>query len=170
MKICIDFWTSQACTINLFRGGFNLGKALRRLHITFFTSRMDEHDRVSDWVLIPDEHEYLFRITQRQTGSERDVIVHLTDAYSYSLAEFYARPKKLKAGSFVVIGMPHANAGTCVIEKAKEHRIGIGHIGKFMGALNSRNIWEYMNMEERKEEEEKKRRREEMAEGSQLSF
>ena len=108
---------------------------------------------------IVNEHEYLFRIRRTLSGSESDVIVHLTDAYRYGLAEFFARPKQLRAGSYVVIGMPHADADSEVIEKAKKHRIGIGHIGKFMGALNSTKIWEYMTTDERRQKEGEQRRR-----------
>ena len=137
-----------------------MGKALRREHITFFTARMDEHDRVSNWLVIENQDEHLFRIRRTLPGSESEVIVHLTDAYRYGLAEFFARPSQLGAGSYVVMGMPHADADLEVIEKAKEHRIGIGHIRKFMGALNSKNIWEYMTPDERRRKEEEQRRRE----------
>ena len=130
-----------------------MGKALRPEHIAFFTSRMDEHDQVNNWMLIENQHEYLFRIRRTLNGTESDVIVHLTDAYHYGLAEFFARPNELQAGSYVVIGMPHANVGSEVIERAKGHRIGIGHIGKFMGALNYKNVWEYMTPDERRQKE-----------------
>ncbi len=136
-----------------------MGKALRPEHITFFTARINEHNRVKNWVVIADDHEYLFGIRRTLSGSESDVVVHLTDAYRYGLAEFFARPNQLRASSYVVIGMPHADADPEVIEKAKEHRIGIGHIGKFMGALNSKNIWEYMTPEERSQKEEERLRR-----------
>ena len=126
-----------------------MGKTLRPEHIAFFTARMNEHNLVSSWVVIDNPHEYLFRIRRILHGSESDVIVHLTDAYRYGSAEFIARPEQLKAGSYVVIGMPHADADPELIEKAKEHRIGIGDIGKFMGALNYEKIWEYMTPDER---------------------
>ena len=132
-----------------------MGKALRPEHISFFTARMNEHSRVKSCVLMPNQHEYLFRITRTRFQAEGEVIVHLTDAYRYGLAEFYARPSELKGGSFVVIGMPHADAASEVIEKAKEDQIGIGHIGKFMGALNVHNVWEYLTPEERRKEEGK---------------
>ena len=119
-----------------------MGKSLRSEHISFFTARMEEHSRVSKWEVIANKHEYLFKIRRRLSGSENDVIVHLTDAYRYGLAEFFARPNQLRTGSYVVIGMPHASADPDVIEEASEHHIGIGHIGKFMGALNSKRIWE----------------------------
>ena len=137
-----------------------MGRALRPEHIAFFTTRMDEHDRVSSWVPVEDRHEYLFRIRRKLSRSESDVIVHLTDAYRYGLAEFFARPDQLRAGSYVVIGMPHADTTSEVIEKAKKYRIGIGNIGKFMGALNHKKIWEYLSPDERRWEEEEQRRRE----------
>ena len=125
-----------------------MGKALRPEHIGFFTARMDDHTEVTDWELIPNQHEYLFNIRRNPLRALSDVTVHLTDTYRYGLAEFYARPKEITAGSYVVIGMPHAAADPEVIDTAREHRIGIGHIGKFMGALNYKNIWEYMTKEE----------------------
>lgn len=135
-----------------------MGKALRPEHIDFFTKRMDEHDLVINCVPIADEYECLFKIRRSLSESESDVIVHLTDAYRYGLAEFYARPKQLCAGSYVVIGMPHADAYGDVIEAAKKERIGIGHIGKFMGALNKKYIWNYMTREEREQKAEEQRR------------
>ena len=135
-----------------------MGKALRQAYIAFFTDRMDEHNLVSNWEPIPNKHEYLFKIKRILSGSQSDVIVHLTDAYSYSFAEFYARPNKLQAGSYVVIGMPHANADAKVIEAAKIERIGIGHVRKFMGALNHKNIWEYISPDERWRKEDEQRR------------
>ena len=138
-----------------------MGKALRPEHIGFFTARMDEHDQVRSWGLIANKYEYLFRIIRTTPGSESDVIVHLTDAYCYGLAEFYARPKQLRTGSYVVIGMPHASADPEVIEAARSHSIGIGHIRKFMGALTYRRIWEYTTADER-------RWREQQDEGSEL--
>lgn len=137
-----------------------MGKALRPEHIAFFTTRMDEHHLVINWVPMDYAHEYLFRIRRKLAGRESDVMVHLTDAYRYGLAEFFARPDQLRAGSYVVIGMPHADADDEVIEIAKKERIGIGHIDKFMGALNYRKIWEYMTPEERQQEEEERRRKE----------
>ena len=147
-----------------------MGKALRPEHITFFTARMNEHSRVSNWEPISNQHEYLFRIRRTLSGAKTDVIVHLTDAYRYGLAEFYARPNELRAGSYVVIGMPHADADLEAIETAKEHQIGIGDIGRFMGALNHKKIWEYMTPEERRLKEEEQRRGKTKASGRNLSL
>ena len=117
-----------------------MGKALRREHISFFTSRMEEHSRVIKWEPIPNQHEFLFKIRRTLSGTQSDVIVHLTDAYRYGLAEWFVRPDQLRAGSFVVMGMPHADFDSDVVEEAKKDHIGVGHIGKFMGALNQRKM------------------------------
>ena len=132
-----------------------MGKVLRPEHLGFFAARMNQHSRVINWVPIQNEHEYLFRITRKLRGMESDVTVHLTDAFLYSLGEFLARPNELGTGSYVVIGMPHASAASDVIEVARRERIGIGHIGKFMGALNYKNIWEYVSPEERRQREQR---------------
>ncbi len=136
-----------------------MGKALRQEHIEFFTARMNHYDRVINWEPIASQDEYLFKVTRTLSGSKSDVVVHLTDAYRYGRAEFYARPGQLRAGSYVVIGMPHADAATEVIETAKLAHIGIGHIGKFMGALNHKNIWEYISPDERRQKEAEQQRR-----------
>ena len=127
-----------------------MGKSLRPEHLEFFVDRMNDHNLVVSCSVIPDPDEYLFRILRKVGSSQSAVVVHLTDSYRYGLAEFYSRPAKLKGGSFVVLGMPHAGTVNDVIESAREDRIGVGHIGKFMGALNHRKVWEYLTPEERK--------------------
>ena len=137
-----------------------MGKVLLQQHLNFFTSRMNEHNLVVRWQPVIDEHEYIFKIRRTLSGTESDLFVHLTDAYSYGLADFLTRPSQLRKGSFVIIGMPHASVAFEVIEQAREHRIGVGYIGKFMGALNFRSIWEYTTAEERKWREDEKSRTE----------
>ena len=145
-----------------------MGKSLLPVHIRFFTERMDEHDLVIRWEPIDDEQEYLFRIRRRLSGVEDDIIVHLTDAYRYGLAEFYARPNQLQAGSYVVIGMLQASAAYEVVEKVNEAQIGVGHTKDFMGALNLKNVWEYVSPEERRRRAEEHRQSESEASGQAM--
>ena len=146
-----------------------MGKSLLPVHLRFFTERMDEHDLVIRWELIDDEQEYLFRIRRSLSGTQDEIIVHLTDAYRYGLAEFYARPNQLRAGSYVVIAILHASAAYEVTEKANEARIGIGYTKDFMGALNYRNVWEYVSPEERRRRAEEQRQSESEAQGRDKS-
>jgi hypothetical protein len=108
---------------------------------------MNEHNRVDTWEPLDNDEVYLYLV--RRTMGLPDVRVHLSDAYEYTRAEYLARPAEMtKRNSFVVLGLPHATTprGTLVAE-AGEDGVGIGDIGKFMGALNSRRVWEYQTPE-----------------------
>jgi hypothetical protein len=110
---------------------------------------MIEHTCVERWEPLDNAVEYLYLI-ERKRGLP-DVRVHLSDAYEYSRGEYLARPEEVAGGNvFVVLGDPHASGpSAALVAEARKDRVGIGHIGKFMGALNSRNVWEYEAPEER---------------------
>ena len=117
---------------------------------------MNEHSRVASWEPLDNQDEYLYRIIRTQGLPE--VIVHLTDAYR-SHAEYLARPAQvMQPNSFIVLGLPHAyDASPALVAEAKSDRVGIGKIGKFMGALNSRDVSAYESPEERRERQTRER-------------
>jgi hypothetical protein len=134
-----------------------LGKNLRPEHLTFFRTRMEEHDRVMSVETIASQLEYLYIV--HRTSRLPDVSVHLTDVYEYSELDYVARPKELKRNSFIVIALPHAHDVTeALVERAQSDRIGIGKIGKFMGALSKRDVWDYETPQEREDRERRARR------------
>ena len=135
-----------------------MGKSLHTTHINFFASRMNDHDLVVSWAAIPDADEYLFRVKRKLNGSVSSVVVHLTDAYRYGLADFHSRHKRIKRGSFVVLAMPHAAVNLETVDLARDHGVGVGFVKKFMGALNYREIWKYEGPEERRERDEQEAR------------
>jgi hypothetical protein len=103
------------------------------------------------WEPLDNYDEYLYRIIRTQ-GPE--VRVHLSDAYDYSRAEYLARPAEVLRDSFIVLGLPHAHDATpTLIAEARSDGVGIGKIGKFMGALNSRDVSAYETLEERRARE-----------------
>jgi hypothetical protein len=110
---------------------------------------MNDHSCVASWEPIDNDSDYLYLI--KRTRGLPDVRVHLSDAYDYSRAEYLARPAEVtKRNSFIVLGDPHASGpSAALVAEAREGGIGIGDIRKFMGALNSRNVWEYKAPEER---------------------
>ncbi len=110
---------------------------------------MNEHSCVASWEPLDNDEEYLYLI--KRTRGLPDVRVHLSDAYEYSRGEYLARPAEvMKRNSFVVLGDPNAYAPSgALVAEARKDGIGIGHIRKFMGALNSRDVWEYEAPEER---------------------
>lgn len=133
-----------------------MGKNLRPEHLNFFYNRMAEHDRVSSFDPLPSEGDYLYVI--HRTKGWPDVTVHLSDAYDYSFAEYIGRPDQLKRNSFAVIALPHAHsAAAAVVDNARDDGIGVGNIGKFMGALNYEKVWTYLTPDERKERDNAER-------------
>lgn len=57
-----------------------------------------------------------------------------------------------------MLGLPHAyEPSTALIIEARREGLGIGMIGKFMGTLNSHDVWEYETPEERREREQQSR-------------
>jgi hypothetical protein len=119
---------------------------------------MTEHSCVEGWEPLDNDAEYLYLITR--TRGLPDVRVHLSDAYEYTRAEYLARPAEVTApNSFVVLGLPEAyEPSEALIGEARTEGLGIGKIGKFMGALNSRDVSEYETPEERQDRERGSRR------------
>jgi hypothetical protein len=72
-----------------------------------------------------------------------------SDAYHYDVADFLSRPKQIRRGDFIVIARPEADFDPSLVAIARKEFIGIGKFGKFKGALNFTNVWEYLSSEER---------------------
>ena len=135
-----------------------MGRSLRPEHLAFFRSRMSEHDLVEAYEPLDNEDEYIY-LVKRRRGLPA-VRVHLSDAYEYTRAEFLARPDEVtQRNSFVILGLPHALDPVHLIAEARAQGVGIGKIGKFMGALNSRDVWTYETPEEKRDHERKGRGR-----------
>jgi hypothetical protein len=118
-----------------------MGKDLHYLIIKFFKERMDDHSKVEDYEQIKDDNDILYRIVRG--GQLPDLTVQLSDSYRYTLHDYYSRPSVLCEGDFILIARPESKFDNEIIEVAKQDRIGIGKIGKFLGALNYKEIWSY---------------------------
>jgi hypothetical protein len=101
---------------------------------------MSDHSKVLSCTMLDVDDEYLFLI--KRSGGLSDVIVHYSDTYEYSRATFQTRPPKVGRNSFVLV-VPHAPESDLTVYEARKLGIGIGKIGKLMGALNSEKVWEY---------------------------
>jgi hypothetical protein len=109
---------------------------------------MDSHSCVASYTRLAVDEEFLYRI-QRKSGLP-PVVVHLSDAYEYGLAEYLARPRQIGEGDFIIIARPEARAvAHSVIQSGRDDKIGIGKIGKLMGALNSHTVWTYVPPEDK---------------------
>ena len=118
--------------------------------VTFFLARMGEHNRVASYRQI-EADECLFELS-RNDGLP-NVTVHLSNAYEYTDGEYIARPSQIGRGDFVLIARPEAiwndDVPMQIVETARGDGIGIGKIGKLMGALNFAEIWKFRTRGER---------------------
>lgn len=119
-----------------------MGKNLHHQNLGFFCARMEDHTAVSNYKVIYSDEHYLFDV-ELVSGSSINVL--LTDAYHFSIADVLSMPQDV---DYVVV-VPHANYSGDAERILKAKRVGIGHIGKFMGAINFSEPWEYRTREER---------------------
>jgi len=118
-----------------------MGKDLHYLVIKFFEERMSQHSKVRSFTEIQDDNDILYRI--ERAGDLPDLTVHLSDAYRYTMHDYYCKPAVLGAGDFILIARPEADFSEDIVVVAVRDKIGIGQIGKFMGALHHRDVWLY---------------------------
>jgi hypothetical protein len=116
--------------------------------IRFFVERMEGHSVVEQCIQQNAGAEIIFEIQRK--NDLPSLLVHLSDAYDYGLGEYLAHPRSLGHGDFILIADPNADWDESLVERARKDKIGIGKIGKLMGALNLRNVWAYETPEERK--------------------
>ena len=67
----------------------------------------------------------------------------LSDEYVYTLHDYYSKPRLLNNGGFILIASPEASFNSEIVSLARSEMVGIGKIGKFLGALNFRDVWLY---------------------------
>ena len=124
-----------------------MGRNLHPQILGYFSKKMREHRLVTKSTDISDSDNYLFRVERALDMSP--VTIHLSDSYFYGDVEYNSRPLTVREGDFILIARPEGVLSSHVIDTAKEDMIGIGHIGKLMGALHRENVWLYQTAEER---------------------
>jgi len=107
--------------------------------VSFFEARMTKHSRVERFtrMLIADEYVYAIE----RTDGFGSVNVFLSDAYRFGRADYVGRPNQITRGDFILIARPEADFDVSLVERARKNGIGIGKIGKLMGALNYKSVW-----------------------------
>jgi len=122
--------------------------------VKFFEDRMTAHSCVTRLTRLDVPGDYIFAI--ERTNGRKVVNVFLSDAYYFGEADYLGRPKQIKRGDFILIARPEGGFSCSVAARAKEEGIGIGAIGRLMGALNVALPSDYMSPEERERERQRK--------------
>lgn len=123
-----------------------MGKDLHSLILKFFKEKMRSHSKVLSCDELPNNDEIIYKVNRIEGLSV--VHIHLSDSYRYTKYDYWARPKLLKQGDFILIAKPEASYDLEIEKLAKKDKIGIGKIGVLLGALNSKNIWQYRPKQE----------------------
>ena len=117
-----------------------MGTDLHRSIINFFEARLREHAKVESFQRLPHSEEVLYEVKRRGLDP---VVVHLSDAYRYTQVDFDARPSEVRESGFILIAKPEGNYNADLVTDARVMGIGLGKIGKLLGALNRRDYWRY---------------------------
>jgi len=115
-----------------------MGKDLHYTIRPFIEQALNSHFAVEKIEAIEVEDFYAYRITRRRGMSS--LIVVLSDDYYFGSASLQSKPNILKDGGFFLIARPEASGfqGNEPLEK-----LGVGKIGKLLGALNREDFWNY---------------------------
>lgn len=123
-----------------------MGKDLHPSIRSFFLDRMNEHDAVSTVDMVPDDDDFIYELRRSRFGDT--ITVWLSDAYLFTDADFHNRPPAIAEGDYIIVGKPEGGLAADY-ELIRQYKIGLGKIGKFMGALNFPEPWRFLTGEER---------------------
>jgi hypothetical protein len=115
-----------------------MGKDLHPSIIPFIERGLSFHSRVKSFELVNDPEFYIYHI--RRNSGLRDLHVVLSDDYYFGDYAKITMHPILKDGGFILIARPEATDFT---DNDSELKLGIGKIGKLLGALNKDKYWEY---------------------------
>jgi hypothetical protein len=115
-----------------------MGKNLHYTIRPFIERALNSHFSVERFELIDNDDFFIYKVYRRNGMSP--VFVVLSDDYYFGYASLQNKPAVLKDGGFFLIARPEASGfeGNEPLEK-----LGIGKIGKLLGALNMEDFWNY---------------------------
>lgn len=119
-----------------------MGKDIHYSLISFFEERMKGHDKVESYSRQDDPNDILYTIDR--TAGLSTLTVYLSDAYAFTLNDYYSKPEILQKGDFILVTKPEASYNSAAEDVARIEGIGLGPIGKLMGALNKRDVSTYV--------------------------
>ena len=115
-----------------------MGKDLHYSILKFVKAAFENHQAVKSFEIVPDEDFYIFYLKRR--FHHDDLYVVLSDDYSFGDYDMITRHSVLKKGGFILIARPEAENFS---DNNASNKIGIGKIGKLLGALNKNDFWNY---------------------------
>lgn len=124
-----------------------MGKDLHYSIRPFIEQALNNHCAVESIEPIVLDDFYAYMVNRRRGMAS--MVVVLSDDYYFGAASLQSKPAILKDGGFFLIAKPEA---TGFGGNKPNEKLGIGKIGKLIGALNREDFWNY---EPPKKEEKK---------------
>jgi hypothetical protein len=122
-----------------------MGKDLHYSIRPFIENALNSHSAVRTLSPINLDDFYAYRI--ERTLGRSDVILILSDDYYFGNTSLENMPAILKNGGFILLAKPESDGIKTSIPQAK---LGIGKLGKLLGALNLEEFWKYEIPEKKK--------------------
>ncbi len=115
-----------------------MGKDLHYTIRPFIEKVLTNHNAVREIEEIELDDFYAYRIKRNFEMS--DVIVVLSDDYSFNQYSYLTKPSLLNSGGFFLIAKPEAS---CVEKSEIADKVVVCRIKWLLGALNSEKYWTY---------------------------
>lgn len=109
----------------------------------FFENLLKSHDKISNFKKIQDG---FYNI---EINDGRILKIFICDCYSFGIAEYHEVVEQLGSINAIVINSNWCGYSPDVKQHCKDLKIGVFRIGGFMGAINTKNFWEYLTPEEK---------------------
>jgi len=115
-----------------------MGKNLHPSIIPFVERTLSNHNKVESLTLVKDKEFYVYHIVRR--NNLKDLYVVLSDDYYFGDYSKITMHPILKHGGFILLARPEVADHN---ENDSMAKLGIGKIGKLLGALNKNDYWNY---------------------------
>jgi len=115
-----------------------MGKNIHYSIRPFIENALNNHFAVEKIEKIVLDDFYAYKITRRREMSS--LIVVLSDDYDFNDESIQKKPSILKDGGFFLKAKPE---GYGISRSLPEEKLGLGGIGKLLGAINKKDYWNY---------------------------
>ena len=116
-----------------------MGKDLHYTIRPFIERVLLGHQNVQSFELLENPQYFIYKICRKQGMSDLKVI--LADDYHFGEVSKLKIMPLLKGGGYILLAKPEANG---IVSNDTENKVGIGKIGKLLGALNVEEYWNYI--------------------------
>ena len=114
-----------------------MGKDLHYSIINFIKERLKECDKIESYNFISDDNCYIIQVNRYHPFE--NFKIYLSDAYRYTLIDYYNKHKKIEKGDFIYLARPEANFSNEIeiLEISLSECVYIGKYRRLLMFLNN---------------------------------